>query len=390
MKLLFVHDVKAVIYGDHVFARSYGYSIWKERYLNVFEKATILTRNYQADKDMMGKIDLLSGENIRYDDRIGMFKGPDIFFNRRAWNIVKEDVKKSDFVICRLDSFLGLMAIEVCRKSGKPYLIEVAGCAWDSFWNHGMAGKIIAPAMFIMTRRAIKKSKYVIYVTKSFLQSRYPTKGNQINVSNVKLYHNTANILQQRIEKISHTDFNQKIIIGTAANVDVKYKGQQYVIRALGILKKLGYNQFEYQLPGAGDNRFLLEEARKCGVEEDVVFLGSLTHEKMMEWYQTIDLYIQPSLQEGLPRSVIEAMSYALPCMGTNVAGIPELLEEDCLLDKKRIVNALVESLQLIRREKFIEEAKRNFEKAKLYDFDILNERRKKFFEAAIAEQCKE
>ena len=125
-------------------------------------------------------------------------------------------------------------------------------------------------------------------------------------------------------------------------------------------------------------------------MEEDVVFLGSLTHEKMMEWYQTIDLYIQPSLQEGLPRSVIEAMSYALPCMGTNVAGIPELLEEDCLLDKKRIVNALVESLQLIRREKFIEEAKRNFEKAKLYDFDILNERRKKFFEAAIAEQCKE
>ena len=38
MKLLFVHDVKADIYENDVFARSYGYDIWNERYLPIFVK----------------------------------------------------------------------------------------------------------------------------------------------------------------------------------------------------------------------------------------------------------------------------------------------------------------------------------------------------------------
>lgn len=386
MKLLFVHDVKAVIYNGCVFARSYGYSVWKERYLSVFDHVKILTRNRKVKEDPTGKIDLLSGNYVEYDDRVGMFKGPDVFFNIRIQKVILEDIYDSDFVICRLDSFLGLIAIRECERIGKPYLIEVAGCAWDSFWNHGIAGKLIAPSMFLMMRHAIKNAKYVVYVTEHFLQKRYPTLGKNTNISNVKIFKAQDNILNKRIEKIKATDLRKKIILGTAANVDVRYKGQQYVIRALGELKKEGISHFEYQLPGPGDNRYLSEEAKKCGVEDQVVFLGPLTHERMMDWYQTIDIYVQPSLQEGLPRSVIEAMSYGIPCIGTNVAGIPELLRQTSIVNKKKIVADLCNLLQSVNTDALLDESVRNFSEAQKYDFNLLNAKRKAFFQSVIDE----
>ena len=82
------------------------------------------------------------------------------------------------------------------------YLIEVVGCAWDSFWNHGIDGKILAFPLFLMMKDAIKKSPYVVYVTKYFLQGRYPTKGKNINISNVSIPSHDDNILAERLKKI--------------------------------------------------------------------------------------------------------------------------------------------------------------------------------------------
>lgn len=386
MKLLFVHDVKAAIYNGSVFARSYGYSVWKERYLSVFDQVKVLTRNRIVNEDPTGKMDLLLGSQVEYDDRVGMFKGPEVFFNKRIRNVIFEDISDSNFVICRLDSFLGLIAIRECKRIGKPYLIEVAGCAWDSFWNHGIAGKLIAPSMFLMMRHAIKNARYVVYVTEHFLQKRYPTSGKNTNISNVKIYKAQTDILNRRMEKIKATDIRKKIVLGTAANVNVRYKGQQYVIRALSELKKEGITQFEYQLPGPGDNRYLIEEAKKYGVEDQLVFLGPLTHERMMDWYHDIDIYIQPSLQEGLPRSVIEAMSYGIPCIGTNVAGIPELLGPNRLVNKKKVVPDLCKLLRSVTIDSLLDDSVRNFSEAQKYDFNLLNAKRKAFFQSAIDE----
>src|SRR5690606_15570335 len=117
-----------------------------------------------------------------------------------------------------------------------------------------------------------------------------------------------------------------KIIIGTTAAIDVKHKGQQYVIEALGELKKNGYTKFEYHLVGGGDPAYLKSIAKRHNIEENIHFLGTLPHNKVFEWLDNIDIYVQPSRQEGLPRALIEAMSRGLPAFGANTAGIPELL----------------------------------------------------------------
>lgn len=390
MHLLFVHDVKAELYNDEVFARSYGYEIWRDRYLPSFEDITVLFRTRQSLVDLNGKTDKSSGQNVFFDKRIGMFSGPEVFISSRIKNVIRDDINRSDAVIVRLDSFLGLQTIRECHKLNKPYLIELVGCAWDSFWNHGLFGKILAPYIYLRTKKEVYDAPFVVYVTNEFLQKRYPTKGINTNISNVKLFKQQSSILNDRLSKIS-TNRNNTIVLGTAANVDVRYKGQQYVIKALARLKKLGYTNFVYQVLGAGDQTYLKKVAKDNDVENSVVFLGSYPHERVFEWLTNeIDVYIQPSLQEGLPRSVIEAMSVGLPCIGSNVAGIPELLDEKCVFKiQGSIINNIVAVLRKLSVDMMSEQSVRNFNVAQQYDYSVLLKRRFDFlteFKKSVSE----
>jgi len=81
-----------------------------------------------------------------------------------------------------------------------------------------------------------------------------------------------------------------------------------------------------------------------------------------------------------LPRATIEAMSRGCLCMGSNIAGIPELLAPEYLFSKGH-VNQIARILKRIDSKVLLEQAQRNFNEAKNYDCDLLNERRRKFIE---------
>lgn len=381
MKLLFVHDVKSKIYKSKVYARSYGYDIWLERYLSVFDKVKICFRSEHVQEDLLGKMDLSSGPNVEFESRIGMFRGPEVFFSRRIKKILRENIAQSDAIIVRLDSFLGLQTIKECRKMNRPYLIELVGCAWDSFWNHGISGKILAPYLFFRTRREVYNAPYVVYVTNQFLQSRYPTKGKNTNISNVKIQGSDEEVLINRTRKIQNYGGNKILTLGTAANVNVKYKGQQFVIEALSILKKKGIAKFRYEIIGAGEQSYLRSVAEKFNVTDLVEFKGSVTHEKVFSWLKNdVDIYIQPSLQEGLPRSVIEAMSLGVPCIGSDVAGIPELLSTDCIFKRKgNISENIALLLEKITDEKLLRCSSENYYNSMEYEYGLLLKRRRNF-----------
>lgn len=61
-------------------------------------------------------------------------------------------------------------------------------------------------------------------------------------------------------------------------------------------------------------------------------FLGALPHIKVLEYYQThyTDLFLQVSRSEGIPVSIMEALSYGTPVIATEVGGVAELLPQGC------------------------------------------------------------
>lgn len=220
-----------------------------------------------------------------------------------------------------------------------------------------------------------------MYVTEHFLQNRYPCKGVTEHASNVCINKVPDEVLTERLAKIDGYTKESQLNIATTAAVSVRYKGQEYVIKALAKLnKKLGFN-YHYYMIGGGDQTFLRGVAEEAGVTDYVHFLGSLPHDKVTETLDKMDLYIQPSKQEGLPRALIEGMSRALPAVGTRVAGIPELLSDDYLV-KKGSVDEIVRVLSTkMDKESMKTQAKANFDKASEYTLDIINKRRQAFFD---------
>jgi glycosyltransferase involved in cell wall biosynthesis len=85
---------------------------------------------------------------------------------------------------------------------------------------------------------------------------------------------------------------------------------------------------------GDGGYRSSLEGlSRRMGMGERVRFLGRLqAGSPVRQVLDSGDLFVLPSLCEGLPRALIEAMARGLPCIGTDVGGIPELLPPEALV----------------------------------------------------------
>lgn len=172
--------------------------------------------------------------------------------------------------------------------------------------------------------------------------------------------------------------------IGTTASIEVRYKGQEYVIRAIAELKKKGI-QFDYELVGAGKSDYLHSVAVNCGVENQVHFLGVKLHEEIPDWLDHLDFYAQPSKQEGLPRALIEALSRGCPSIGSITAGIPELLQDDVIF-KNGDVNGICRILENLISEDLEDRCKSNFEKAKMFDLSILNIKRGMYYSKYLEE----
>lgn len=294
-----------------------------------------------------------------------------------------EHIAACNIVVAHLPSAIGLHAIDICKKIGKPYFIGVVGCAWDAYWNYGIKGKLYAPIAYFQMKRAIKQAPFAFYVTQKFLQKRYPNQSVNIGCSNVELSDISEPILKNRLSHIERN--NMRIVkIGTVAAVNVRYKGQEYVIKALKWLNGSGEKKYHYYLVGGGDNSYLSNIALKHNVSEYVHFLGAKPHEEVNSFLDTLDIYIQPSRQEGLPRAVIEAMSRALPILGAKTAGIPELLSPDCVFNNGNI-RQIQELILSLDKDKMINLSIRNYNESLLYSTEVLNERRQKFYQQIVS-----
>lgn len=380
MNIVFAHDHKFREYEEEFYSTGGLSDSVLSRYVEIFGNVTVVARiikKQQGDRNLSKIIN----KNVRIIN--SGWKG-------KKKLILEKEIKECDAVIARLPSFIGNKAIYYAKKYNKPYLIEVVGCAWDSMWNHSKLGKIIAPYMFYKTRKNVKNSEFSLYVTNDFLQKRYPTNGISISCSDVVLAEHKEEVLQKRIENINVK--KDKCIIGTIAAVDVKYKGQESIIRALAKLNKDSAIKYEYHLVGGGDNTYLKTIAKKYGVLEEVKFLGTIPHEEIFDWLDSIDIYAQPSKVEGLPRALVEAMSRSIPCLATNVGGMPELLSSKFLFSKKRNIDEICKILKKFNKNVLEEQARDNFNKSKLYNKNLIEEKRNNFFkefrEYAMKNKC--
>jgi glycosyltransferase involved in cell wall biosynthesis len=113
----------------------------------------------------------------------------------------------------------------------------------------------------------------------------------------------------------------------------VPVKQVQLIAEALSEVKKQGFGSFSWICIGDGP---LLDELKRAVREEldllsNVSFLGRISNHAVFELYkkQHIDVFINVSENEGLPVSLMEAQSFGIPCLATDVGGTSEIVSNE-------------------------------------------------------------
>lgn len=159
----------------------------------------------------------------------------------------------------------------------------------------------------------------------------------------------------------------------TIANLEPK-KGHIFLLEALSKLKNKGYG-FKMFIVGSGKEANRLEdEIKNRDLKNEVLLMGRIRN--LSDLLSAADVFILPSLWEGLPNALLEAMSAGLPVIATRVGGIPEVLtdgETGILVDPKDS-GALAGAIErLLRDEKLRAVLSRNAQEYTKKYFDIKN-----------------
>ena len=233
-----------------------------------------------------------------------------------------------DAVILRVPSTLSMLLSGKLFRTGHPYAVEVVGDPYDVF----APGAVRHPLRPFLRWRFTREMKIqcrhaavATYVTAAALQRRYPPGPDTraFCFSDVQL--DRFLVASPRPEVMK--DHWTLITVGSLAQL---YKAPDVQIDALHLCRARG---LDVRLLIIGDGRHrteLAQRAAKLGIGPHVEFLGQLpAGSAIRDVLDRADLFLMPSRTEGLPRARLEAMARALPCIGSHVGGIPELLPAD-------------------------------------------------------------
>lgn len=112
-------------------------------------------------------------------------------------------------------------------------------------------------------------------------------------------------------------------VVGAVGRL-IPRKGYDYLIHAIPKIKKV-FPDIKLVLTGDGEEENNLRLlANRLGIEKDVVFLG--TRRDIPDVLSSFDVFVLPSLSEGLGIVILEAFALGKPVVATNVEGIPEMV----------------------------------------------------------------
>ncbi len=168
----------------------------------------------------------------------------------------------------------------------------------------------------------------------------------------------------------------------------VKKNGLEFLIKAMKYVND-GYNQ-PAVLKIVGDGKLKRELnilAKKTGLEDRFAFFGTVSNKEVYERLRQADVFVRPSLSEGLGNAFLEAMAMGVPVVATKVGGIPDFLIDGenglfCTHDPKDVADKILRILKdPVLAEKLRINARSMIEEKYSWDL-IANMQMKKIFES--------
>lgn len=240
-----------------------------------------------------------------------------------VWAGLRRVLRQADLVNIRMPSLCGLVGRALCAQMRIPYFVSIHGDAAEQFRIARARGgwRWILPYLAWVRKLdmlAVARNSVVFATSREILEQIQPVARSVHLIFSTLL--NESDLAAQGKE----LDRSRPLRLLYVGQVAI-HKGMGYAFEAMRLLADRGV-AFEFHVVGDGP---LIESgrefARQHGLEKRFVFHGFVPHgSELMAHYARADIFVFPSLSEGSPKVMFEAMAQGVPVVATRVGGIPD------------------------------------------------------------------
>lgn len=233
--------------------------------------------------------------------------------------------------------FRKLIIIIISKLFRKPVILHLHGSEFKIFYDtsFNIVKKLI--------RYVLKKSDVVITLGKEWEKIVHGIEPK----ANIKVFRNAVSIPDYKVEK-DNKEFNI-VFLG----VIIKRKGIYELIEAINKLKEMDmlkeYN-IKFLICGSGiEEKEIKDKVNSYKLNEYVKMMGWINEQTKIEILKKSQLLVLPSYNEGLPMAILEAMSYGIPVISTDVGSIAEVVnEKNGVLIRPKSCDEIVRGIKFI------------------------------------------
>ncbi len=379
MKLTIVTDHKFYLFNGEIYDNYVFDYHFFQTYLSVFEQVEIVARVNNIT-ELQPNLKKTSGENLTFVKITPVSGIKWLLFSSFYISKKKNEIFATDCFCLRIPSQTSWFVNKMNKKHNKPFFFECIGDPQDAmmpsktnFFTHFLyekLGLILRNRM----RKIISNAAMGSYVSFNHLQNKYPLEAGRFSESISSIRLEKKYILED--QKIQSKDQNRIVQVGTF----IPLKNHLDLIYAIKSLKDVNII-FHVDFVGDGLLREKCEQrVQELDLTEQFTFHGQVTgFDNIVSILDANDIFIIPSSNEGMPRSLIEAMSRQLLCFGSNVGGIAELLDPEFTFqagDIMAIVTLLEDYYKNKNHSKYTNAVQNNLAKAKTFTSEILQNKR--------------
>ncbi len=247
-------------------------------------------------------------------------------------------LKDNDYDLCHAFFTIPSGLVAYLKRKELPYIVSLRGSDVPGFNERfGFEYIFLKP----LIKKIWKEAEYVVANSQGLKELALKTDPDR----QILVIRNGIDISEFTM---ANTDDHKTTRIICVSRL-IERKGIRYLIEAMKLLKD---RDFFLTLVGEGiQEEELRELAEKLCVDHMICFKGYVEHDNIATLYMESDIFVLPSLNEGMSNAVLEAMACGLPVIVTDTGGTSELIDKNGRVIPKKDPQAIATAL-----EKFIDE----------------------------------
>lgn len=236
-------------------------------------------------------------------------------YSKKALKLGKKLKKEKEYDL--VHAFFGIPCGFIAKKLKLPYIVSLRGSDVpfysEKYWLYD---KLVFQRL---SRKIWKKARFVVANSEGLKKLAQETNPKQeigviYNGVDTEMFA-PAEIKPEEFTVISTSRFEPR-------------KGLEYLVEGFAKFHKK-HKTGKLILIGEGSQYWKMEnQVRNQGIKEATEFVGALERKQMPPWYQKADVFVLPSLNEGMSNSLLEALASGLAIVATDTGGTKELVDE--------------------------------------------------------------